>query len=96
MTEDGKPTEEGKLFDTTHPAHAEVVACCQELHTHRTERLEAGREETKVQEKLLVLMHEHGLDEFDYDGIHAEIVVEKEKVRVKIKAEDGGEDDPGE
>ena len=87
--------KQGQLLDTEHPAHKEIVAACRELKAARDQRLAYGREETKVQEKLLVLLHEHDLKEFDGDGVHAEIVVEKEKVKVKIQSSDEADDDDG-
>jgi hypothetical protein len=85
-------TEPDKLFDTTDPAHVEIFAVCKALYGIRRLRMSAGRDEHDQQDKLLALMHKHGLDEFDLDGVHAEIVEKREKVKVLIA---GGGDDEG-
>ena len=66
------PTEEGKLFDTTHPGHAEVVAACGLVHHRKQLHVETKALVEEAHDRLLDLMDKHGLTEFRHEGIEAD------------------------
>lgn len=83
----GRPQKQRVLFDTNHPAHDDIVKGLEALYEARSQRLQWGQDETAEQDKLLVILKEHKLKVVDLEGYHAEIVVEKEKIKVKKMAE---------
>jgi hypothetical protein len=62
---------------------------CKEYDKVKKKRMDLTRREVELQSDMLGLLKKHKIKNYDYEDIHAEIVIEKEKVRVKIaKTED--------
>jgi hypothetical protein len=57
------------------------------------ERQDLTRREVELQADLLGLMKKHKITVYDHDGIHAEIMIEKERVKVKIAKDEDDEED---
>jgi hypothetical protein len=58
----------------------------------RDRRQELTTEEVALKTKLLNLMKQHGKTSYTYHGVHVELVVEEETVKVRIKKEDSDSD----
>ncbi len=71
--------EERKIPDL-HKAAEEYAAV-------RDERMELTKEEVKLGEKVLELMHEHKKKVYRFEDVEIKVVVESEKAKVKIKKE---------
>lgn len=59
----------------------------------RDERMALSVEEVELKQRLLKLMHKHKLENYDFEGVHIELVHEEETVKVRVKAakEEAGE-----
>ncbi len=70
-------TEDGKIQSLQDKAveYAEI----------RDARQKLTLQEVDLKASLLKLMKKHGKDEYDFEGVHIEIVTEEENVKVKIK-----------
>jgi hypothetical protein len=62
----------------------------------RDERMALSAKEVELKGKVLGLMHQYKKTEYDYDGVHAEIIVESEKVKVTVPKKNGDGDGDGE
>ena len=60
----------------------------------RDRRMEIGRQEVEMKNKILDLMKAHKRTHYHYGGMDVSIIVEKEKVRVKIAKGDEETDEP--
>ena len=74
------------------PAIAELTVAVQSLQVIRKQRMALTKQEVEAAEKVLALMHEHGITVYsdtNFDPpVRCEIVPGRERVRVKIKDED--------
>jgi len=70
----------------------ELDALCREYVDVRDERQDLTRREVELQADLLNALKKHKLKTYDHAGIHADLVVEKEKVKVTV-AEETEEDE---
>ena len=88
-------TDQPDLIDVKHPAAKLLIPLAKEYVELRDQRMELGREEVDKRDKMLEVMKEHKLENFDSDGLHIEIVHEAEKVKVtRSKAEGAAAEDP--
>lgn len=65
---------------------------CREYAKVRDKRQDLTRREVELQADLLGLVKKHKLKNYDYDGVHATLVAEVEKVKVKIDKPDEEEE----
>lgn len=70
----------------------ELDAKCKEYAKVRDKRQDLTRREVELQADLLGLLKKHKISNYDYDGVHARIVIEAEKVKVKIDRDEDEED----
>lgn len=63
------------------------------LYETRKERMELSRKEGELVAKLVVLLKQHKLRVYKNDELEVELRVVEEKVRVKRKADETGDDD---
>lgn len=54
----------------------------------RDQRMELTREESRLKDELLGLMKKHKKTSYVHDGFDIKVIVESEKLRVRIKKED--------
>jgi hypothetical protein len=54
----------------------------------RDERMEIGKQEVELKEKLIQAMHKAGKTEYKRAGITVKLVVEEEGVKVRVRDED--------
>ena len=54
----------------------------------RDQRQELTKSEVELKEKLIGLMHAHKKTVYDYNGVHIELIVEEETVKVKVRDPD--------
>src|ERR1035438_1794730 len=54
----------------------------------RDQRQALTKQEVDLKEKLIGLMHAHKKTVYDYNGVHIELIVEEETVRVRVRSED--------
>lgn len=83
-----KKPRQARLPGTEDAKIEEFHAIAEELFDHRTKRLEHGKAEADLNERLLKLMRSRGKETYSYQGMKLTIVPKKEFVRVKIA--DGG------
>ena len=60
----------------------------------RDERMALSVEEVELKQRLLKLMHKYKKEQYDFEGVHIEIVHEDETVKVRVKSakvEEAGE-----
>lgn len=83
--------EQGELFDAS-PEEAKLIdPIARELLKARKNRMNWGRTESELSDKLLGAMKEIGKKDYQYDGVIVRVVVTEEKVKVKIKKDDSDE-----
>jgi len=66
----------------------ELEAAAENYADIRDQRMALTPEETRLKTDLLALMHTHGKTSYVHNGYDIKVVVESEKVRVRIKKED--------
>lgn len=54
----------------------------------RDQRMELTKEETRLKTELLGLMKKHGKSSYVHDGYDIKVIVESEKLKVRIKKEE--------
>jgi hypothetical protein len=85
------PQEEGpaqnRLPGMEDPKIAEIERAIEDYASLREQRQALTAEEVPAKQKLLDLMHANKKTSYFYNGIKVEVIVEKEKVRVRIKKE---------
>jgi len=62
----------------------ELETSALEYVEHREERQEALREEVRLKDDLIALMKKHNKTVYRRDGFELRLVVEKEKIKVKV------------
>lgn len=77
----------------TEPEHfPELDEAAEEYVERRDARMAMGKRETEAQDELVKLMHDHGLKNYEYDGLTV-ILVNKEKAKVRRKDAEEDDDD---
>ena len=57
----------------------------------RDKRQLLTKQEVDLKEKLIGLMHAHKKEVYDYNGVHIELIVEEETVKVRVKSPEDAE-----
>ncbi len=70
---------------------AELDDLCREYDKVKKKRMDLTKREVELQADMLVVLKKNKLKHYAFDGIEADLVIEKEKVRVKIVAEEDEE-----
>lgn len=78
---------------TERAAHKDVANKAAELFDVRQQRMELSEEEGRLAGELIALMKKHGIDEYTEDGMTVTVVTPEEKVKVRKRADPGGEDE---
>src|SRR6266478_6507847 len=60
----------------------------------RDQRQELTTQEVDLKKKLLDLMHAKDLKEYKRNGISVKVILEQENVKVRVRAEDDGDEAP--
>jgi hypothetical protein len=66
------------------PEIEELQSAAEEYAGIRDQRMALTKKEVPRQEKLLQIMKKHGRKHYNHAGVEATLIVEKEKVKVKI------------
>lgn len=80
--------KQGRLPTMEDPAIEELEDSAEEYVDIRDQRMELTREESRLKEELLGLMHKHNKTTYIHEGVEIKVIVESEKLRVRIKKED--------
>lgn len=83
-----KGPKQGRLPTMEDPAIEELEDSAEEYVDIRDQRMELTREESRLKEELLGLMHKHNKTTYIHEGVEIKVIVESEKLRVRIKKED--------
>jgi hypothetical protein len=86
--EDPDKPRQARLPQMDDPVIEELEAAAEKYARIRDERMALTRQEVDQQGLLLTLMQRHHKQTYKRDGIECKVVVEKERVKVKIKKED--------
>src|ERR1035438_8809714 len=57
----------------------------------RDQRQALTKQEVDLKQKLITLMHSHKKEVYDYNGVHIELIVEEETVKVRVKSPEDAE-----
>ncbi len=76
---------QARLPEMEDPAIEAIERAADKYVEFRDERMAAMREEVDLKTKLIAVMKKNRKTTYDRGGYHIEIVVEHEKVKVKIK-----------
>ena len=82
-----KPRQ-ARLPEMQDPQIEELEAAAEEYAAVRDERIALTPEETRLKTELLGLMKKNGRTSYVHDGFDIKVIVESEKVRVRIRKED--------
>lgn len=80
------PGMEDQKIEGLHNAAAEYAEI-------RDQRQQLTTQEVELKAKLLRLMKQHKKTEYDFEGVHIELVTEEETVKVRIKKTGTEEDE---
>ena len=83
-----KKPRQARLPQMEDPAIEELENKAEEYADIRDQRMELTPVETKLKNELLGLMKKYKKTSYNHDGYEIKVVVESEKVRVRIKKED--------
>jgi hypothetical protein len=83
-----KKPRQGRLPTMEDPAIEELEDSAEEYADIRDQRMELTREESRLKDELLGLMKKHKKTSYVHDGFDIKVIVESEKLRVRIKKED--------
>ena len=81
--------KQARLKGMEDPAIAGLEAAAEEYVDIRDQRQALTKEEVELKGKLLKIMHDNGKKTYNHGGVSVQVVVEKEKVRVRIAKTDG-------
>jgi hypothetical protein len=94
----GKPEVESKNTPRQDRLPGMADAKIQALHNAamdyadiRDQRQALTKQEVDLKEKLIGLMHAHKKEVYDYNGVHIELIVEEETVKVRVKSPEDAE-----
>jgi hypothetical protein len=80
--------KQGRLPAMEDPEIEELERAAEKYVGIRDRRMALTKEETKLSEELLGLMKEHDKTSYVHDGFDIKVIVESEKVRVRVKKEE--------
>lgn len=83
-----KKPKQGRLPTMEDPEIEELENSAEEYADFRDQRMELTKEETRCKTELLALMKKHGRTSYVHDGYDIKVIVESEKLKVRIKKED--------
>jgi hypothetical protein len=83
-----KGPKQRRLPTMEDPAIEELEDSAENYADVRDQRMELTREESRLKEELLGLMKKHKKTSYVHDGYDIKVIVESEKLRVRIKKED--------
>jgi hypothetical protein len=83
-----KGPKQGRLPTMEDPAIEELEDSAENYADVRDQRMELTREESRLKEELLGLMKKHKKTSYVHGGFDIKVIVESEKLRVRIKKED--------
>jgi hypothetical protein len=83
-----KKPRQGRLPTMEDPEIEELENSAEEYADFRDQRMELTKEETRCKTELLGLMKKHGKTSYVHDGYDIKVIVESEKLKVRIKKED--------
>lgn len=86
-------TKQQRLPGTEDAKIAELQTLAEDYADIRDERQGLTQKETGLKSKLITAMKKHKKKEYDFGGVHIELVVEKETVKVKIRSNGDDEDE---
>jgi hypothetical protein len=80
------------------PAIEKLEALAEDYSDVLSKRQKLTKREVDLKAEILKLMHQNGKTSYNHAGIHVDVIVEKEKVRVRINKAEGSEadDEPSE
>jgi hypothetical protein len=81
----GRPRQQELIEDR---AIAPLEAMAEDYADARDRRMELTKEEVETKKKLLGLMKQHGKQTYHRGGITVKVIVEKEKVQVRVRKKD--------
>jgi hypothetical protein len=82
-----KPRQ-ARLPEMEDPAIGELETAAEEYASIRDKRMELTKQEVALNNQLLTIMKREKKQHYFHAGIKVDVVVEKEKVRVKIKKDE--------
>jgi hypothetical protein len=86
---DGKKRpRQARLPEMEDPAIEELESAAEQYAEIRDRRQELTTEEVRLKTQLLNIMHENKKTEYNHGGVNVKVLVEKEKVRVRIKKDE--------
>jgi hypothetical protein len=83
-----KGPKQGRLPTMEDPAIEELEDSAENYSDIRDQRMELTREEVRLKTELLGLMKKHSKSSYTHNGYDIKVIVESEKLRVRIKKED--------
>ena len=86
--EEKKKPRQARLPEMEDPAIEELENSAEEYADIRDQRMELTKEETRLKTELLGLMKKHNRVSYVHDGYDIKVIVESEKLKVRIKKED--------
>jgi hypothetical protein len=86
--EEPKKPRQARLPEMQDPQIEELEAKAEAYAEVRDQRMALTPEENRLKTELLGLMKKHGKTSYVHDGYDIKVIVESEKVRVRVKKED--------
>jgi len=86
--EKAKKPKQARLPTMEDPEIEELENSAEEYADFRDQRMELTKEETRCKTELLGLMKKHGKTSYVHDGYDIKVIVESEKLKVRIKKEE--------
>jgi hypothetical protein len=83
-----KSPRQRRLPEMEDPKIEELESAAEEYADVRDQRMALTPDETRLKKELLDLMHKHGKTSYVHKNIDIKVIVESEKVKVRIKKEE--------
>jgi hypothetical protein len=83
-----KKPRQARLPQMEDPQIEELEGSAENYADIRDQRMELTKEETAAKDELLGLMKKHGKTSYVHDGYDIKVIVESEKLKVRIKKEE--------
>jgi len=83
-----KKPRQARLPQMEDPQIEDLESSAEDYADIRDQRMELTKEETRLKGELLGLMKKHGRTSYVHDGYDIKVIVESEKLKVRIKKED--------
>jgi hypothetical protein len=83
-----KKPRQARLPQMEDPQIEELEGSAENYADIRDQRMELTKEETSLKDELLTLMKKHGKTSYVHDGYDIKVIVESEKLKVRIKKEE--------